>query len=131
MSATTAVLAGRRRAEALMVDTCTVTRAGSGTTDDLTGEVTSTPTTVYAGRCKVQQAAAMGQRVDAGEASTVLLRLEVHLPVAGSEDVRRGDLVTITASANDPALMGKTFRVHDQAAKSFATARRLGVEEVT
>lgn len=121
----------RRAAEALMVDACTVTTAGSGATDDLTGEVTGGTTTLYAGRCKVQQAAALGQRADVGELSTVLLRLEVHLPIAGTEAVTRGAVVTITAAAHDSALVGRTFQVHDLSFKTFATARRLGVEEVT
>lgn len=131
MSAQTALARGRVAAESLMVDACAVTRAGSSTTDDLTGAVTSTPATQYSGKCKVQQSQALGQRVDAGEASTVLLRLEVHLPVTGSQAVRRGDLVTVTSSVNDPDLVGKVFRIHDDHHKSFATARRLGVEEVT
>lgn len=123
----------RRAAEALMADTVTVTRPGAGSTDDLTGEVTGGTTTVYSGKAKIQQSAAgaMGQRVDAGELSTILLRLEVHLPVVGSEGVARGDVVTVTAAANDAALVGRTFIVHDLAFKTFATARRLGVEEAT
>ena len=131
LSAQTALARGRAAAQALMIDAVTVTRPGTGTTDDLTGAVTNTPTTIYTGSAKIQQAAAMGQRVDAGETSTILLRLEVHLPVVGSEQVRRGDLVTVTASVNDATLVGRKFRVHDEQYKSFATARRLGVEEVT
>jgi hypothetical protein len=131
MTAQTAVLRGRQAAEALMLDACTVTADGPVTTDDLTGATSGTPATTYSGKCKVQQSAAMGQRVDVGEGSIVLLRLDVHLPVGGSESVRRGQLVTITAAANDTSLVGRTFRVHDEAYKSFATARRLGVEEVT
>lgn len=121
----------RRAAEALMVDQVSVSRGGGGTVDDLTGAVTGGATAIYTGRAKIQQSTAMGQRVDAGEVSTVLLRLEVHLPIAGSEQVARGDVVTVTAAAHDTALVGRTFIVHDLAFKTFATARRLGVEEAT
>lgn len=121
----------RRAAEALMVDAVSVSRGGGGTVDDLTGAVTGGGTSIYTGKAKIQQATAMGQRVDAGEVSTVLLRLEVHLPVVGSEGVARGDVVTVTAAAHDAALVGRTFIVHDLAFKTFATARRLGVEEAT
>lgn len=131
MSATTAILAGRRAAENLMLDTCTIRAAGPVTTDDLTGTTSSTSAVTYSGKCKIQQATAMGQRVDAGEGSTVLLRLEIHLPVVGSENVARGQVVTVDSSVNDQSLVGRTFRIHDEAYKSFATARRLGVEEVT
>jgi hypothetical protein len=121
----------RRAAEALMVDAVSVSRRGGGTVDDLTGAVTGGTTSIYAGKAKIQQATAMGQRVDAGEVSTVLLRLEVHLPIVGSEQVARGDVVTVTAATHDTALVGRTFVVHDLAFKTFATARRLGVEEAT
>lgn len=131
MSVEFALAAGRRAAERLMVDACTIMRAGTSTTDDLTGEVTDTPSTVYSGRCKVQQAAAMGQRVDAGEGSALLMRREVHLPIVGSEAVRRGDRITITVAVNDSAAEGRPFIVRDEFTKSYATARRLGVEEVT
>jgi hypothetical protein len=124
---------GRAAAEALMQDACVITAAGTGTTDDLTGEVTGGTTTIYTGKCKVQQSGrgSQGQRTDSGQLSTILLRLEVHVPVAGTEAVTRGAVVTITAAANDSALVGRTFAVHDLSFKSFATARRLGVEEVT
>lgn len=133
MELTGLLASGRAAAEALMVDACTVTTAGTGTTDDLTGEVTGGTTTLYTGKCKVQQSGrgAQGQRTDAGELSSVLLRLEVHLPVVGTESVTRGAIVTVTAAANDTALVGRTFQVHDLSFKSYATARRLGVEEVT
>lgn len=131
MSAVAATLAGRQLAESLMLDTCTVTAAGTNVTDDMTGEVTNTTTTVYSGKCKVQQAAPVGQRVDAGQVSTILVGLSVHLPIVGSENVGRGHIVTITSAVLDTSLVGRTFEVHDLALKSFATARRLGCQEVT
>lgn len=131
MELTGLLASGRAAAEALMVDACTITAAGSGVTDDLTGEVIGGTTTIYSGKAKIQQSAALGQRADAGELSSILLRLEVHVPVAGTEAVTRGALVTVTASTNDSALVGRTFQVHDLSYKTFATARRLGLEEVT
>jgi hypothetical protein len=113
MTAQTAVLRGRAAAEALMVDACTVTTDGAVTTDDLTGATSTALTTVYSGKCKIQQSTALGRRVDAGETDTMLLRLEVHLPVVGSEQVVRGALVTITAATLDAALVGRRFRIRD------------------
>lgn len=122
---------GRTASEQGMVDSCTVTSGGTITTDDLTGATTVTGgSTVYTGKCKIQQGAG-AQRTDAGEVVQVLLGLQVHLPVAGSENVTRGAVVTITAAVNDTALVNRTFRVRELAFKSFATARRLGVEEIT
>lgn len=133
MSAASALARGRAAAEALMVDTCAITRVSGSTTDDLTGAVTPTEGPVYSGRCKVQTAGsgAMGRRYDIAEVSTVMLRLELHLPMATSTTAQRGDLVRITASVHDPALLGRLFRLHDLAHKSFATARRFLLEEAT
>jgi hypothetical protein len=127
-----ALARGRAAAESLMVDTCLIRRRTSMATDDLTGQVTPTYQTVYSGKCKVQQSSrGMGHRRDVGEESTVLLRMEVHLPVAGTTGLAEGDEVTITAATNDAELLTKTFRVHDLEHKTFATARRLMVTEVT
>lgn len=131
MSRASVLARGRTAAEAGMVDACTITHAGAATTDDLTGAVTGSPTAVYTGACRVQQPVAAGQREDVGEMSVVMLRLVLQLPVVGSEDVTRGDLVTITSCVNDAALVGRVFRIHDLAHKSEATARRFAIEEVT
>jgi hypothetical protein len=124
---------GRRLAESLMLDTCTIRRPGhADTTDDLTGQITRTATTVYSGKCKVQQSTrGMGHRHDVGEEPVLLLRLELHLPVVGSEGLAEGDQVTITTAVHDTDLAGRVFVVHDLEHKSFATARRLMVTEVT
>lgn len=131
--AASALAQGRVLAESLMVDACLIRHVTGVTTDDLSAQVTNTYATVYAGPCRVQVsgAGAMGQRTDAGEVSVVVLRLELQLPVATSTGVSRGDVVTLTTSTNDPDLLTRTFRVHDLAHKTHATARRLQIEEVT
>jgi hypothetical protein len=133
VSAATALARGRTAAEALMVDACTITRRTGQTTDDLTGAVTPATTTVYTGPCKVQTSGsgAMGRRYDVAETTVVMLRLELHLPMATSAAVARGDLVTVTASATDPGLVGRTWHIHDLSHKSWATARRFLIEEAT
>lgn len=132
MSAASVLARGRLLAESLMVDTCTVTAAVALTTDDLTGVVTPTLATQYSGRCKVQIAGAGGgSRTEAGAVSAVVLRMELHLPVTTSTTVSHGDLVTITASANDPMLVGRTFVLRDIPPKSFPTAHRFGMEDAT
>jgi hypothetical protein len=55
MSATTATLRGRLAAEANMVDACTIQRVTGTTTNDTTGVVTPTYTTIYSGKCRMQQ----------------------------------------------------------------------------
>ena len=122
---------GRAAAEALMVDACTVRRATGETTDPDTGEVERTYATVYTGKCRVQQSLAQAQQQDAGEDYMLLLRLEVQLPVAGSEGLSVGDEVTITASVNDPDLTGRVFRIRDLFHKTHATSRRVQATERT
>lgn len=133
MSVASVLALGRSRVRTLMVDTCTIRRPVSVTTDDLSGVVTTNYSTVYTGPCRVQMSGtgAMGQRTDVGEASVVVLRAELQLPVTTSTGVRRGDEMTLSTSTNDPDLLGRTWRIHDLAHKTHATARRLQIEEVS
>lgn len=131
MSRASVLAAGRRAAVAGMVDACTITRVAGTVTDRGTGVVDETRTTLYAGRCRVQQGTAgQGNRMDPGETSVVVLRLEVQLPMS-VVGLAEGDEVTITASAHDEDLVGRGFRIHDLAHKTHATSRRVLVTEVT
>lgn len=115
-----------------MADACTIRRtSGSGATDPDTGYPTQTYTQLYAGKCRVQQAQAQAQREDVGEDHLLLLRLEVQLPVAGTEGLQVGDEITMTAAANDADLVGRVFRIHDLAHKTDPTARRVQCIERT
>jgi len=130
MSATSVTLRGRIRAEALMVDTCTVKRLAGEATDPETGVVTPTYTTLYSGKAKFQQRATTGGPTDIGQAVVALVQLEVHLPTSVT-GITTGDIVTCTASALDAELVGRSFRVQGVAHKTFETARRLPLQEVT
>jgi hypothetical protein len=132
VNAAPALARGRAAAESLMVDTCTIRHRTGETTDTTTGVVTPTTTTVYTGRCKVQQSTlgAASEPRDPGEASVRLVAYAVHLPVATSTGIRDGDEITITAAGHDPDLVGKVFTVLGTMAKTYATARRLQVQEV-
>lgn len=131
MSAEAALAQGRIQAERLMVDACAITRVTAQVTDPLTGHVTPGTAAVYTGKCKSQTGEALGQAIEPGEVEAVLILTELHLPVVGSEGVRRGDVATITAAAHDTSLVGRKLRIKDVMYKTFATARRLRVEEVT
>lgn len=121
----------RQLAASLMQDTCLIRRVTGTITDTFSGVITSTYTTVYSGPCKVQEHQAQGHSADPGEDYTVVLMRELHLPVATSLGLQRNDLVSITASAGDPDLVGRTFLIRDEASKSLATARRLSIQEAT
>lgn len=131
MSATTATMRGRRAAEALMIDTCTVTRLTGSSTDPETGVITPTTATIYTGKCKIQQpGVASGGPANLGEATVMVSHPQLHLPIAAT-GVRSDDVATVTAAALDPDLVGRRYAIRVPAAKTFATARRLDIELVT
>jgi hypothetical protein len=131
MSREIAVVFGRQAAETGMADTCTITRSATTFTNPETGVQTKTLTTVYTGKCRVQaQMPGSAGASEPGEAHLLMLSLSVQIPVSVT-GVQPDDVVTITAASMDPELVGRKFRVHDLSHKTHATARRLGVQEVT
>lgn len=113
-----------------MVDQCVIRRDAGTTYDPETGYPTPNTVEVYAGKCRVQQQTASAGQRDVGEATVLLLRLEVQVPMS-VVGVRVDDVVEVTASVHDPDLPGRQFRVRELAHKTHATARRFGAEEVT
>jgi Family of unknown function (DUF6093) len=134
VSAATALARGRAAVEALMVDACEIRRRGAGgSVDDDTGVITPDRSTLYTGKCRVQQQS-MGGAARAqtpGEDYQLLLGLEVQLPVVGSEGLQVGDEIEITAAAHDTDLVGQVFLIRDLFAKTHATSRRVGVTRRT
>lgn len=129
MSATGATLAGRRAAEGLMTDTCTITRGGGDRVfDPPTGEyVTTAGAQLYSGRCRVRPRDNADQVVEAGGQTVSLFPYVVSLPVS-AVPFAVDDLVTVTDSRLDPALVGVLLRVRQVNVGSQVTARRLGCE---
>lgn len=123
MTASSAVRAGRAAAARLMVDTCTVTRPGAATLNETTGVVTRATTTVYTGACRVKPDAAPSES-QSGEREVVVRRFIVSIPTSET-DVAVDDVVTVTASELDPALVGATLTVAGVIVGSHVTARRL------
>lgn len=128
MSATSATLSGRKAAERMMVDACTIVHQGDLSFDH--GEYTTIAgPAVYAGKCKVQiQGTRPPKTPIEGEALLSLVVTEIHVPMT-VVGVQVHDRVTITASQSDPDLVGRIYEVMDHAGKSFATARRMRCEE--
>lgn len=133
MSAVSALLdAGRRMAESLMLDTCTVKTPTGTSTNETTGVVTATYTNVYTGMCKVQSPGAHvnpQSNPEVSGATFTVLRSEVHVPVSAFTPAV-GQVVTLTAVPLDALLVGRVFRVVAMLHKSQATAYRLGVDEI-
>lgn len=123
---------GRAAIERRMVDACTIRRAdGTGTNDPDTGYPTRSYVSLYSGKCRVQQAQAQAQNEDVGEDRLLLLRLEVQLPIVGSEGLEVNDEITITAASYDVDLVGRVFTIHDLAHATEKTSRRVQCTERT
>lgn len=124
----------RAEAEARMVDTCRITRAGAGdvTFDPDTGTYTDgADSLVYSGKCEVQVADGLtAEEAEAAGAEIGVVRVTVKIPVS-SVDPKRGDVVTITRATNDPTLTGQSYTIIGGHAKTNATARRLQVERTS
>ena len=132
MSVASLLAQGRAAAERLMVDTCTIRRRTGETTSPVTGAVTPTYSTIYTGRCRVQQSAigASATAAEVGEARRLMLSLEVQVPMTVT-GVRAEDEVLVTASAHDEDLVDRVLIVKALAHKTHSTSRRIGVEERT
>ncbi len=132
MSRVTITERGRVSALAGMIDSCTVQHLTGSSTDQETGVITPTYSVIYSGVCKVQQSSPASSPTDVGEAAVFVGQLQLHLPVTATTAlVAPDDLVTITACVLDASLVNKTFRLRGPAHKSFATARRFPMVEVT
>lgn len=129
MSRASVLTRGRVAAEAGMVDACSIRRRTGTTTDDNTGEVTPTWTSIYSGKCRVQQRTVQAESQTPGQDYQLLTQLELQFPIAAAA-LLVGDEVTVTASG-DPQLVGAVLIVRDLAVKSEATARRIGVTRRT
>ncbi len=129
MTRETALAASRAFLTASLVDACTIQHPTGSSTNTTTGVVTPTYSTVYTGACKVQGAMSASAQ-DVAEAHLAVLSPSVHVPIE-VVGVVEGDVVTITASANDTELVGRVFRVQGPDHKSSASARRLQCVEVT
>lgn len=122
----------RAKAAALagMVDSCTVKHPTGQFTSPETGAVTPTWSTTYSGVCKVQQRQnAIARPAKVGEAEVFIARLELHLPTTVT-GVASDDLVTITASQLAD-LVGRTFRIRELGHKTWTSALRFQMVEVT
>lgn len=116
----------------LMLDTCTITRAGTSALNRTTSALTpGAATTLYSGACRVK-AQRLPRDRQAGERLTSTARYEVALPFTAvpTEPLQVGDRVTVTASA-DARLIGQAMAVKSLDYGSTATAWRLTVEDVT
>lgn len=130
IGAETALAAGRVAAESLMVDACIIDRPGEPVTDPETGVVSPAHSLVYVGPCKVQQTLAQSSSPEAGGAVFTVQGARLDIPV-GVGPVAVGDRVRMTAAVSNPDLVGNQYRLVELFEKSWQTAQRVRVEELT
>lgn len=118
------------QAESLMLDSCIIDRPGEPVTDPETGAVTPSYTPVYEGKCKVQLGASQAASPEAGGAVFNVQRSRLDLPI-GVGPIETGDRVRITAARFNPALADNVYRVTELFEKTWQTAQRIPVEELT
>jgi len=124
---------GRAAALNLMRDTCTVERkAGSPVLDDATGQLVQTWVTIHTGPCRLKSPSRGGQtsgsETEWGEREVTLHRYMVVFPWDVSDEIQRGDRLTVTNSA-DAWLIGRPLEVIDIGHSGTSTARRILVED--
>jgi hypothetical protein len=114
-----------------MVDTCAIKRADpvATTVDPETGDITPAYTTVYTGNCRLKLPTAVARPLTVGEAQEFLQHPILSLP-ATTTGVEINDIVTITASALMPQLVGRVFHVRARPGQSHMTAARFEIMEV-
>ena len=129
MSVARALARGRRLAESLMLDTCKVERPDtSKPRDPITNE--HPLKTVYTGKAKSQTYEAHEVADLAGGHQRIVQRYAAHFPVSAF-DPQVGDIITWTASAANPNLVGKVERIAAPFEKSLQTATRVFVDRVS
>lgn len=113
-----------------MIDTCIIDRPGEPVTDPESGAVTPSYELVYEGKCKVQQTLAQSSSPEAGGAVFTVQGTRLDLPV-GVGPVVPGDRVQLSSGALNSALLGNTYRLMEIFEKSWQTAQRVRLEELT
>lgn len=124
---------GRRTAESLMRDTCTVVDPSSTAPvwNPTTLQYDEVPATVYTGKCRLRRS---GMQARQGEQAGQLfveqgaiLSLPFSEPTSAA--VGKDHVVTVTASESDVGMVGAKFTVSATPHQSDATARRFPVKD--
>lgn len=116
-----ALTRGRALAEALMQTTVRVETIAV-TTDQNTGADIKTATVIYTGKARVKGGSGASLAVPATVVSD-----QVHFP-ATAPAIPAGAQITVTASANQPSLVGNVYLVKRAHLAELQTAQRVEVE---
>lgn len=89
------------------------------------------PTFIYDGKCRLQvRGVGSSTTPEAGGRDWVVQETILQLPVAGSEEVRIGDMLELVDSNNDPSREGRRFHIARRLSdKTHATKREFLLTE--
>jgi hypothetical protein len=100
-------------AESNMTYECVIQRVNSGAFDEDSSVYTAgTSAELYAGPCRIWEVSG-SSAFDVANEQIVLQQTKLSIPWDEGLGIRRDDEVKIVASAYDPALVGKRFRIMD------------------
>lgn len=130
----------RDTAESLMVDTVTIDRWDDGYTTDGGRRTKTYGAPLYGptvdtdegrnGRAQIQQNISVSEEEQGGGRTITTLRRVLKLPVSVT-GLRVDDRVRVVASAHDPDMVDRAFRISSLHGKTYATTRRVSIEELT
>jgi hypothetical protein len=129
-----ALVSGQRRAESFMTLTLTASSPGGTTTNAAGQEVADmAPEGTTPGKLQGSTSRdAVTRSVSVGDVDRPVVDEGLHIPLSAPlPSIGWQYEVTAVGPSDDPALLGRRFQVVSVPAKSFATARRLDVVEVT
>lgn len=129
MSLDSAIQAGRRAAEHLMVDRIIISRVSRVGVEDGLGGETFPLIPVYEGVGKIQTYEPYEQTPNVGGASIVMQRYSVHVPWDAGV-FEPGDVVKVLEARWDVSSIGREYRVAGLHEKTLQTAQRLLVDEL-
>lgn len=120
----------RATVELVFVEACTVERSdGEPVFNSTSGEYTAPTVETYVGPCKIRLAPRVGEDVHVGETEIRRSEFNGHFPA--DTEVAVDDVVTVTASTTDEALIGQRLRVTDIALGSWQLERIAVLELLT
>lgn len=126
MSVRGLLAAGRKAHVALMLETCTVTRK-TGAALGADDKYVDTFDTVYTGPCRLRPFRS-GHNTESGQVAVMMRGYDVQLPFDVPGVFDRGDIVTITQSA-DPSAVARPMVVTEVNFSGTQTCRHLLVED--
>ena len=136
MSSASAIAQGRAAAEREMADTFTA-YAPNGTTTDADGYHVPAFASQGSTKGKIQGPSSQARDTNArtvrvGDVERPVIEGGLHIPIGATVPAIGWEYAcTAVGALSDPSLAGRRYRVVDVPAKTFATARRLDVVQVS